>query len=39
VALLTERYGDQDAVGIRVTTRWDLALAQAEAVLSITAAA
>jgi HK97 family phage major capsid protein len=39
VALLTERYGDQDAVGVRVTTRWDLALAQPEAVLSIAAAA
>lgn len=39
VALLTERYADQDSVGIRVTTRWDLQLAQPEAVLSIAAAA
>ena len=39
VALLTERYADQDSIGIRVTTRWDLQLAQPEAVLSITAAA
>jgi HK97 family phage major capsid protein len=39
VALLTERYADQDSSGVRVTTRWDLQLAQPEAVLSITAAA
>ena len=39
VALLTERYADQDSIGVRVTTRWDLQLAQPEAVLSITAAA
>jgi len=31
VALLTERYADQDAIGVRVTTRWDLQLAQPEA--------
>jgi HK97 family phage major capsid protein len=39
VALLTERYADQDSIGVRVTTRWDLQLAQPEAVLAITAAA
>ena len=39
VALLTERYADQDSIGVRVTTRWDLQLAQPHAVLAITAAA